>query len=95
MLDAAPPGLRGRALALQGAGLMFTQGVGFGFWGIAGQFAPLVAVIPAAAAAGLLVVVTLRPRPPRQRLTQPRSGDAGAAWLSRRHLRRRWTDHQA
>ncbi len=72
MLDAAPPGLRGRALALQGAGLMFTQGVGFGFWGIAGQFAPLVAVIPAAAAADLLV-----------------------AWLSRRHLRRRWTDHQA
>jgi hypothetical protein len=41
---------------------MFTQGVGFAFWGLAGQFAPLAAVIPAAAGVGAVVVLTLRPR---------------------------------
>src|SRR5262249_60966055 len=55
------PGLRSRALALSAAGLMFTQGVGFAFWGIAGQYAPLAVVIPVAAAAGTLAVATLRP----------------------------------
>lgn len=62
LLEVAPPDVRGRALALQGAGLMFTQGVGFAFWGLAGQFAPLAAVIPAAAGVGAVVVLTLRPR---------------------------------
>jgi MFS family permease len=62
MIDAAPPGLRGRALGLGSAGLMFTQGLGFAFWGIAGQFASPAIVITAAAAIGLVVVITLRPR---------------------------------
>jgi len=61
LIDTAPPGLRSRALALSAAGLMFTQGVGFAFWGIAGQYAPLAVVIPVAAAAGTLAVATLRP----------------------------------
>jgi MFS family permease len=64
LIDVTPRPLRGRALALQGAGLMFTQGAGFALWGIAAQFAPLVAVIPAAAVAGGVAVVTLRPRRP-------------------------------
>jgi hypothetical protein len=32
-------------------------------WGIAGQYVPVTAVIPAAAAAGVLVVLLLRPHP--------------------------------
>lgn len=63
LIDTAPLGLRNRALALAGAGLMFTQGVGFALWGIAGQYASLAVVIPVAAVGGALVVVTLRPHP--------------------------------
>ena len=62
LIGAAPAGLRSRALALASAGLMFTQGAGFAFWGLAGQVLPPTMVIPAAAAAGLLVVAALRPR---------------------------------
>ena len=62
LIDTAPRGLRSRALALSAAGLMFTQGLGFALWGIAGQYAPLAVVIPVAAAAGTLAVITLRPR---------------------------------
>jgi hypothetical protein len=62
LVETAPATLRNRVLALATAGLMFTQGVGFAFWGIAAQFAPPAVVICAAAAAGSLVVVTLRPR---------------------------------
>ena len=62
LIDVAPPALRSRALALQGAGLMFTQGAGFALWGIAAQFAPLTVIIPAAGVAGGVAVVTLRPR---------------------------------
>ena len=61
LIEVAPPDLRNRALAVSNAGLMFTQGAGFGLWGLAGQYAPLAVVIPAAAAAGALAVVTLRP----------------------------------
>jgi hypothetical protein len=71
MISEAPAELRGRVLALASAGLMFTQGVGFAFWGVAGQFAPVTAVIPAAAAAGVLVVLLLRPRVPRSRRAPP------------------------
>ena len=63
LIDTAPSGLRNRALALAGAGLMFTQGAGFALWGIAGQYAPLAVVIPVAAVCGGLAVVTLRPHP--------------------------------
>ncbi len=64
LIAAAPAELRGRALALSSAGLMFLQGAGFALWGVAGQYAPVTAVIPAAAVAGVLVVLLLRPRAP-------------------------------
>jgi predicted MFS family arabinose efflux permease len=64
LIDVTPLPLRGRALALQGAGLMFTQGAGFALWGIAAQYAPLIAVIPAAGVTGGVAVMTLRPRRP-------------------------------
>ena len=66
LIDTAPLALRNRALALAGAGMMFTQGAGFALWGIAGQYIPPAAAICSAAAAGVLAVTTLRPRrPPR------------------------------
>jgi hypothetical protein len=64
LIATAPPALRNRALALSGAGMMFTQGAGFALWGIAGQYAPLPVVIPMAAMAGALAVATLRPGRP-------------------------------
>jgi hypothetical protein len=61
LVEAAPEQLRSRALAVGSAGLMFTQGVGFAFWGLAGQFVPLVLVIPGAAVLGTAAVIALRP----------------------------------
>lgn len=78
LIDVTPLPLRGRALALQGAGLMFTQGAGFALWGIAAQYAPLIAVIPAAGVAGGVAVVTLRPRRPGSRPRAPEPGPAPA-----------------
>src|SRR5215469_12153817 len=66
LIEAAPRALRNRALALGSAGLMFTQGLGFALWGIAGQYLPLAVVIPIAAGAGALAVGTLRPDRPRR-----------------------------
>jgi hypothetical protein len=57
-----PPDLRNRALALAGAGLMFTQGAGFAPWGLAGQYLPVTVAIPLAAAAGVVAATILRPR---------------------------------
>jgi Major Facilitator Superfamily len=62
LIETAPETRRNRVLALASAGLMFTQGVGFAFWGIAAQFAPPTVVICVAAAAGTIVVVLVRPR---------------------------------
>jgi predicted MFS family arabinose efflux permease len=62
LIDTAPVDLRNRALALAGAGLMFTQGVGFALWGIAGQYLPVAVVIPLASATGVLAAVALRPQ---------------------------------
>jgi predicted MFS family arabinose efflux permease len=62
LIETAPPDLRNRALALAGAGLMFTQGAGFALWGAAGQYLPVTVVIPLAAAAGVLAATILRPR---------------------------------
>ena len=61
LIDTAPSSLRNRALALAGAGIMFTQGAGFALWGIAGQYLPVTVVIPLAATAGVLAATTLRP----------------------------------
>lgn len=66
LIHTAPPALRSRALGLQNAGLMFTQGAGFALWGIAAQYAPLTVVIPVAAVAGATAVLTLRPHLSRQ-----------------------------
>jgi MFS family permease len=62
LIDTVPEDLRNRALALAGAGLMFTQGAGFALWGIAGQYLPVTAVIPLAAGAGVVTATILRPR---------------------------------
>jgi predicted MFS family arabinose efflux permease len=62
LIDTAPADLRNRALALAGAGLMFTQGAGFALWGVAGQYLPVTVVIPLAAAAGVLAATALRPQ---------------------------------
>jgi predicted MFS family arabinose efflux permease len=62
LVTTAPPALRNRALALNSAGLMFTQGAGFALWGLAGQYAPLPAVIAAAGVIGAVAVVAFRPR---------------------------------
>jgi hypothetical protein len=58
--------LRNRALAVAGAGIMFTQGAGFALWGVAGQYLPPTVVIPLAAAAGALAATILRPRRPAE-----------------------------
>jgi len=71
LLAAAPERLRSRALALSGAGLMFTQGAGFALWGIAGQYAPLRVVIPAAAVVGALIAITMQPRQRAERSAAP------------------------
>jgi predicted MFS family arabinose efflux permease len=66
LIDTAPSGLRNRALALAGAGMMFTQGAGFALWGVVGQYLPSTVAIALAAAAGAAAAVVLRPqRPPR------------------------------
>jgi predicted MFS family arabinose efflux permease len=66
LIEAAPPPLRNRALALSSAGLMFTQGVGFALWGVVGQYVPLPVTIPLAALAGCACVAFLRPVPQRR-----------------------------
>ena len=65
LIDTAPSAMRNRALALAGAGMMFTQGAGFALWGLAGQYLPPTVVIPLAAAAGAVTVAILRPQRPR------------------------------
>jgi MFS family permease len=62
VLKIAPEHLLSRALALQSAGLMFWQGVGFALAGAAGQFAAVSAVVAVAAVAGLVAIVLLRDR---------------------------------
>ena len=62
LVTVAPPELRNRVLALNSAGLMFTQGAGFALWGLAGQYAPLPVVITGAGVLGAVAVVAFRPR---------------------------------
>jgi MFS family permease len=68
LIDTAPLTLRNRALALAGAGMMFTQGAGFALWGIVGQYIPPTAAISLAAAGGALAATTLRPQRPPGRI---------------------------
>jgi MFS family permease len=67
LIECTPSRLRNRALALSSAGLMFTQGLAFALWGLAGQYVPLSVVIPAAAVAGVVAVAALRPLRARPR----------------------------
>ena len=62
LVDTAPSALRNRALALAGAGIMFTQGAGFALWGIVGQYLPSTVAIAMAAAAGAIAAAILRPQ---------------------------------
>ena len=62
LLSASDERLRGRTLAAQTAGLMFSQGVGFAVWGLVAEFASPRLVIPLAAACGLAAVAFCRPR---------------------------------
>ncbi|HEX4254712.1 MAG TPA: MFS transporter [Streptosporangiaceae bacterium] len=61
LVTTAPPELRNRALALNSAGLMFTQGAGFALWGLAGQYVSLPVVIASAGVLGVVAVVAFRP----------------------------------
>jgi MFS family permease len=84
LIDTAPSGLRNRALALAGAGIMFTQGAGFALWGIVGQCLPVTVVIPLAATAGVLAATLLRPRRlPQVELVQQRGGTPSPGHVSR------------
>ncbi len=71
LLRAAPADLLSRALAVDQAGLMFLQGLGFGIWGLAGQLLPLGVAIALAGCCGLTVVTvwaaTAGRRPPGRR----------------------------
>ena len=78
LLSASDERLRGRTLALQTAGLMFSQGVGFAVWGLVAEFAAPRLVIPIAAICGLAAVA----------LCRPRSAPAGKAGVVRACLRR-------
>ena len=71
LIGTAPLTLRNRALALAGAGMMFTQGAGFAVWGVVGQYLPATAAICLAAVVGVLAVITLRPR--QREIAGPRS----------------------
>jgi hypothetical protein len=86
LIGTAPRGLQNRILAANTTGVMFTQGAGFVFWGLAGQYLPPAAVILVAALAGVLAVAALRPRgrpaPPEQ------VNGPGAAGSARAVIRR-------
>ncbi|MFF3225265.1 MFS transporter [Nocardia suismassiliense] len=62
LIKVTPEQLRSRALAVQTAGLMFWQGLGFVTAGALAQFAPASAVVSVSGAVGLLATVCLRPR---------------------------------
>jgi len=71
LLAASDVRLRSRTLALQTAGLMFSQGVGFAVWGLVAEFAAPRLVIPAAAVCGLAAVALCYPRTARAAKSGP------------------------
>jgi MFS family permease len=62
LIATGPDDLRGRILATYSAGLMFTQGVGFAFWGLVAEGLAPRYVIAIGGVAGLVVVAVYRPR---------------------------------
>jgi MFS transporter len=67
LLDVTPPALLGRAYAVNSAGLMAIQGMGFATSGALGEVVPPDLVIAFAGGAGLLAVALCRPRSADQR----------------------------
>jgi len=65
IVDAAPASLRGAALSISGAGLMFFQGAGYGLWGLVAEAWSPAAVIVLAGSVALIVVATWRLTAPR------------------------------
>jgi predicted MFS family arabinose efflux permease len=65
IIDAAPAALRGAALSISGAGLMFFQGAGYGLWGLVAEAWSPAAVIVLAGSVALIVVATWRLTAPR------------------------------
>jgi predicted MFS family arabinose efflux permease len=65
IVDAAPTSLRGAALSISGAGLMFFQGAGYGLWGLVAEAWSPAAVIVLAGSVALIVVATWRLTAPR------------------------------
>lgn len=65
IFDAAPTSLRGAALSISGAGLMFFQGAGYGLWGLIAEAWSPAAVIVLAGSVALIVVATWRLTAPR------------------------------
>ena len=65
IIDAAPASLRGAALSISGAGLMFFQGAGYGLWGLVAEAWSPAAVIVLAGSVALIVVATWRLTAPR------------------------------
>ena len=57
LLDTVPEELQSRALAVDQAGLMFLQGLGFGVWGAVGQLLSLRVAITIAGVCGVAVVL--------------------------------------
>jgi MFS family permease len=58
-IDAIPPELRARALAIDGSGLMVVQGIGFALWGGLAEFLPLRTTIAIAGGVGVLIIAAL------------------------------------
>jgi predicted MFS family arabinose efflux permease len=59
LIATVPESLQARALAVDQAGLMFVQGLGFGAWGGIAELLPLRVTIAVAGACGVAVVVVL------------------------------------
>ena len=62
LLAAVPPELQSRALALDQAGLMVLQGIGFVVWGALALVVPLHVTVAIAGVCGLAVVLTFMPQ---------------------------------
>lgn len=83
LVDTAPEQLRGRALSIHTAGLLFWQGIGFAAGGAAAELLAPHLVITVAAAIGIVFVLLMalsdRRRPPGRVAEPVDSGDAPGA----------------
>ncbi len=77
LLAETPEHLRGRVFTISSAGMMTTQGIGFGLAGLVAEFVPVDRAIVFAGLAGLAVVAFIRPV--WQRAVEPRAAETPAA----------------